>query len=567
MNPRPTMSRNPTGRTPKRSSKPAVALFGCALLFGSPVVLAAPGDLDPTFGGIQTRYVSPGFPEPGASALQSDGKILLAGDIDIGTSTSPQKDMALLREGASGGADATFAGGGVATIHIGPYTSSYQSTVDGLAESPNGSILASGWDIDPGTGLTDAALLRYQANGSLDPTFGTGGGTFLAFSNASAKARGLALQHNLKPVVAGFVKVGTANSQLMVARYTSAGALDTSFGTGGMFVVPTTTLYWSDGFRVVVQPDGKIVVGGRAFPSSSDQYDSTVVVRLTANGVPDPTFGSGGYVVLHNVFCNGALALQPDGKIDVVSYSGEVTRLNTNGSIDTPFGITGTAWVGSYGSEIALLPTGQILLSTSVFNQQTRVASYQVTRFTPQGAADTTFRDSTGQSGIVSTAFNLGTISTSVPLTAGGGIAVGPDGKFTISGQATVNGTSNYFMMVRYTGDPLVLKPAIFKFHSVTGVPLKTVEVSDVITISGLTPGATVPVTVSGGRYSINGNPWVTTMGYAKNGDQIMVNHTSATISGGIVTTTLRVGGMHALNNNATALGGYVASTFTSTTK
>lgn len=164
--------------------------------------------------------------------------------------------------------------------------------------------------------------LVQAAPGDLDPTFGTGGKVVTDFGGPGG-AHAVAILPDGKIVVAGagLVNPGDNVTDLALARYNADGTLDQTFGAGG--VVFTDLGRDESWFAVALQSDGKIVVGGGsgfAFPSSA------VLGRFNPDGSPDTSFGTGGVVTTDfgGFGCGDisagiqALALQPsDGKIVV----------------------------------------------------------------------------------------------------------------------------------------------------------------------------------------------------------------------------------------------------------
>jgi uncharacterized delta-60 repeat protein len=246
-----------------------------------------------------------------------------------------------------GALDPTFAAGGVSTLQPG----GHQGQGLSVAQQPDGKlVVAAAIDIAENTPVFDSAVavLRYLPDGTLDPSFGSGG---VAYPSA---ARGGNVAVALAPdgkIVLGRT-LGTAATDVSVQRLNADGSVDGSFGTGGAFV-------WDSGSpdqiaAVAVQPDGRIVVLGSAGAG-------TFVLRIGAGGSLDPTFGSGGVSGTRGsgvvAFTGYALALQPDGKIvvggqgahegmrpgldeppPVVSENAALLRLNADGSLDETFG-------------------------------------------------------------------------------------------------------------------------------------------------------------------------------------------------------------------------------------
>ena len=121
-----------------------------------------------------------------------------------------------------------------------------------------------------GFGNDDFALARFNPDGTLDPSFGSSGTVRTDLAGASDEARALVLQTDGKLVAAGHTVSG-GNSDFALVRYNSNGTLDSSFGSGGMVV---TDLGGNDdeADALVLQPDGKLVAAGRAFNGTTDDF-------------------------------------------------------------------------------------------------------------------------------------------------------------------------------------------------------------------------------------------------------------------------------------------------------
>ena len=204
--------------------------------------------------------------------------------------------------------DTGFGTGGKVTTPIGT-DSDYAQDV---AVQADGKIIVSGYT-KVSLFDTDFALVRYNADGSLDTGFGTGGKVTTAFGTGYDEAYSVTVQADGKIIVAGSANNGSEDFALV--RYNADGSLDSGFGTGGKVTTPigagTDTAY-----DVLVQSDGKIVVAGQA---SGTGYDFALA-RYNADGSLDTGFGTGG-TVLTAVSANNDygrfVALQSDGKIVV----------------------------------------------------------------------------------------------------------------------------------------------------------------------------------------------------------------------------------------------------------
>ena len=264
--------------------------------------------------------------------------------------------------------------------------------------------------------LGSSGLLMAQA-GSLDPTFGTGGivtTSFTGFNDAIANVT--AIQSDGKILVAGQIPNSQGLGEAGVARYNTDGSLDSSFGTAGV----VTTSENVSIFGIAVLSDGKIVVGGAGFLTVD-------ALRFNSNGSLDTTFGSNGVGSVRpfapNAFdaSSGGMALESDGKI-LVAAGSALVRFTANGQADSSFGTDGVVPLLSAATAIALLSNGQILI-TSSFNSLVPVSSGTIARYNSNGSLDTTF------------ALN-GQISTVGPASA---IALLSGGKFIVAGSFPVS--------------------------------------------------------------------------------------------------------------------------------
>ncbi len=205
------------------------------------------------------------------------------------------------------------------------------------------------------------ALSRFNSDGSLDTSFGTGGTVITPITADQELAGGVALQEDGKIVVAGgYSPVATLDT--IVLRYNADGTLDTSFDGDGMFDLPFTATGYDYFTDVAVQPDGKIVAFGSADFSGNVEI---IGVRLNSDGSLDPSFDGDGIrmVSLPNIV-NFATAfeLQSDGRIVIVgwTYDGSqrdifALRLNDDASLDTSFGTGGVQYI-EVGSVFSLPP-------------------------------------------------------------------------------------------------------------------------------------------------------------------------------------------------------------------
>jgi uncharacterized delta-60 repeat protein len=235
---------------------------------------------------------------------------------------------------------------------------------------------------------------RFLPDGSPDSSFGINGiSTFSLSGNDELNV--VALQPDGKIVVAG----GQLNGALGVARLLPNGTLDPSFGDGGKVVFMTSSPKLDAPAKgLAIQPDGKILVATKSDASNGQSDNMSIVLRLSANGDLDQSFGTGGMVTL-NAFLGlheliSSFALQTDGKILVASQhfgTGSVStpvlvRLSDNGAIDSSFGNNGyvSLLIGESVRDLNILPDGRIIgIIQSV--------PYQLFRLLPNGNFDLAF--------------------------------------------------------------------------------------------------------------------------------------------------------------------------------
>jgi uncharacterized delta-60 repeat protein len=250
------------------------------------------GSLDTSFGQTTqfpnlTGSVSTDFgaqEQANAIALQSDGKIVVAGVTQFGVDSA----FAVDRYNANGVIDNTFGGiGRVVTNFVGSdHGGSSGDAAFGVAVQGDGKIVVVGRaETDTGLARTDIAVARYNTNGTLDATFGTGGKVTTAIvagdpQRANDAAFAVVIQPDGKIVTAGFTGV-PFSEVFAVVRYTTSGALDTTFGSGGKV---TTDRRGFIGFALAVQrvsvplslfAQGQIVVAGRGAPTGASTRMTT----------------------------------------------------------------------------------------------------------------------------------------------------------------------------------------------------------------------------------------------------------------------------------------------------
>jgi uncharacterized delta-60 repeat protein len=285
------------------------------------------GALDPTFGsgGVVVTNVksatgnTPGEDRAWAIGVQGDGKIVVAGFSEQGGSVSTE-DFAVVRYNTNGSLDSTFGSGGIAVT---PNFGGGQDVANALAIQPDGKIALAG-QVTPSDGTPSLmAVARYTTGGQLDTTFnGTGFRTFAPAGSTNAGLVGVLVQTTGAIVVSGWCTLGPQD--LALARLTSLGQLDTSFGGAGTGYAVSTNM--AIGRTIVQSTAGELYTSGRVDPgepASSGTIDLGVAA-FKADGTADTSFGTGGVVALDYGGTDDrgrSLALQSDGEIVVTGIS------------------------------------------------------------------------------------------------------------------------------------------------------------------------------------------------------------------------------------------------------
>ena len=300
----------------------------------------ANGTLDSTFGvagEVVTNFFGSTQTANGA-VLQPDGKIVVGG-------TAFKTDhyvFALARYNIDGSLDPSFGMAGIVDADL--FAGGEQ--ISGIGLRQDGKIVAVGVTFASGSGNSGMAVARYNPNGSLDSGFGMGGKVFVNTIVSGIGATRTAFQPDNKIILGGFaIPFGINGADFTLLRLNADGSVDPSFGTNGEV---TTDFSNSNDFlyALTLQPDGKIIAAGGAPTPSSVIH--TALARYNSDGSLDNTFGVGGKVIsgLHAFFDQAkAVAVQSDGRIVVAvhSFSVLVARYNHDGALDQTFGAGGVS--------------------------------------------------------------------------------------------------------------------------------------------------------------------------------------------------------------------------------
>ncbi|MGL6111744.1 MAG: DUF4347 domain-containing protein, partial [Rubrivivax sp.] len=284
-----------------------------------------------------------GYVTLGDMELQANGKIVLAGasGLDYGL-----LDATVLRFNLDLTLDAGFGSGGV--FKLTEFASRDQATRVKLQS--DGALLVAGY-ASVGT-LTQGLLLRLTANGTLDTGFSGDGWLTMVFeSGEHASLSDVVIQSDGKIVVGGVSDIFSVDSKIGLARYSSTGVLDSTFGVGGVTIVNPGTRQ-EDPVRMAVQADAanrdKIVLVGST-QSAAGTYDQAVVLRLTVNGQLDAGFNGSGLLRVDagpGVEIGNAVVPLADGSLLIggatdrpgTGYDPMLLHVGSSGVLDPSFG-------------------------------------------------------------------------------------------------------------------------------------------------------------------------------------------------------------------------------------
>jgi uncharacterized delta-60 repeat protein len=442
------------------------------LLLSAASMTAQSGTLDTSFGnnGFATTQVSATYNFASATLVQPDGKILVVGD-----SGEPATYKAtVVRFNPDGTLDTSFGTGGNVTITI-PSAKSFGMDV---ALQNDGKIVVGARTWNNVTG--DFVLARLNTDGTFDSSFGTNG-VVVANSGGSDVAASVLIADDGKIYLAG-----DSDSNFSVAKFNADGSLETTFGNNGWatIIFDSASSYIQE---IALQNDGNIVMGGFAI-GAGGRY-SMAAARMDANGVLDTSFGTEGKIsfnfgIDHDIAT--CLGIQSDGKIILgghtfirsnprLAYDFAVARLNTNGSLDSSYGNNGisTAQVvdeANYANGLKIQADGKVILggrTVKLFDYD-----FAMLRFNTDGTLDNTF----GTDGKVSTDVNGKEDHCYA-------IALQPDNKILLAGYSfSTGGDDSEFVVARYTNETLAVgesETAIFRLYPNPANTQITLELND----------------------------------------------------------------------------------------
>ena len=402
----------------------ASLLIFSILFIAAQQTAAQAGHLDPTFGqgGIVTTDFGAHTASAAAVTIQPDGKIVVFGGV-----TSPGSTvLTVVRYNTDGSLDTGFGNAGIAIVSGLTFPSA-------ITLQPDGKIVGVGFNIGGFGGRGGIVVLRFSSNGTLDPTFGSGGIMTTGIVSVEVPS-GVVVQPDDKILI--------ADGELI--RLLPNGQLDSSFGSGGQAHVLNGDL----ANTLALLPNGKILVTSASFFPTSG-----FVSRYNSNGSLDTTFAISGQLgttgpantllLLGNgeFLVGGNLSNRVRGPIGFA-----VSRYQAVGATDAQFGGNGgivtplARFSTIVTSGLGVQSTGDIvILGTASLPNTPQV--FALARYTATGQLDPTF----GTNGTVTTSFGTTAV-------AANGLAIQSDGKIVAVGSFANSGGDSGFKLARYLG-------------------------------------------------------------------------------------------------------------------
>ncbi|KGO90874.1 T9SS type A sorting domain-containing protein [Flavobacterium subsaxonicum] len=371
------------GKYPTVNSKIAVAQY------------TADGTLDTGFDTDGKVITSVGAGTSGAAkqlSIGADGKIKIAGIVGV--------NFALLQYNANGSLDTSFSGDGSVLTPLTANEQFYQT--NSVAIQPDGKYLLviNPVSLSPSS---DFLIRRYNADGTMDTSFGTGGTVLTTFGTGLNEAKAAAVLPNGKIVVAGQAQsLDLSHVDFAVAQYDSNGMADVLLDADGKV---TTAFEKGNDFlsHIVVLPNDELIAVGTTEHKERNTsfYKDIVLSKYYSDGSPDTTFGNFGKVV--SVFGDNlnqvtATSFQPGGKIilgnvysvySTPGYFGELIRYNVDGSLDATFGINGKNALNFTPSSIVFQADGKMIVAGG--GTLEGVNGFIISRYNSNGTLDANF--------------------------------------------------------------------------------------------------------------------------------------------------------------------------------
>lgn len=355
------------------------------------------GSLDPTFGGLGNVITDVGADEESDIArsvtLLPAGQIVVAGYSGVSFASK----ISVVRYRPNGLLDATFGSLGVAQTEI--FANSGNFCTD-LTALPDNSLLLSG--MAENVDFKDIFLLKMLENGTLDASFGQNGKVVRSLSPKDDNAYGLARRPDGRILVVGDTrKDGDFYTDAAVLQFNANGSVDAAFGSSGAVVEDVGTSE-DNGLLVLAQPDEKVLVGGLVFTASNNS--DWALARFQGNGQPDHAFGTNAiqaYNFSNRYDLFKAIAPSTTGKVlcgGRIDGKPALTQILSNGLLDNTFGSGGKMlidispnWTNGVVNAVVRLPNENLLVLSTDVPATSLLFFPHIRRLLPNGKIDSTF--------------------------------------------------------------------------------------------------------------------------------------------------------------------------------
>ncbi len=337
---------------------------------------------------------------PNAIVVDDSGRIIVAGTVG-GDESTTGSDCGVIRLTSDGALDTSFSGDGRATVgfNLGPAGQQDDQCIRVRLQN-DGKILLAGSaqiGVTQDGPLLRMAVARLTTSGTRDTSFNGNGLVTIDFGDGSTLDSALSIvqQSDGGILVVGYVGNLGAYPSHAVARLTSSGALDTTFGDGGKLIVNTGINGYAGAegelTDIATLADDSFVVSGSAYSSTTSVNEDYFFAKFSKQGVLDTTFGTNGVVVVPFDLGGGlndllfALAVDSQGRFiangfvqtGASTYAMGVSRLSANGQLDSTFGNLGTVAVSSgstqysdFGYGVALTSADTIVVTSLAYTDK-----------------------------------------------------------------------------------------------------------------------------------------------------------------------------------------------------
>lgn len=434
-----------------------------------------PGSLDPTFdndGSVSLNMPTSPLPQVKSKhVLQPDGKIVICSNSNSPSSFFDTEVM-VSRYNSNGSLDATFGTNGTFNYSV---VTGYNLAV-GIQLQPDGKIVTAGICNDfSGVTNNEIFLLRLNANGTLDSSFGMNGISRLNFSPDDERVTDLKRSADGGFVVAGFIISSVSSDSAYILKTKSNGILDSNFAVNGFFSYQHNDSQ-TDIYSVEVMPDKSLVAAGSY--SSDDDYQDLFIMKLDSSGSFDSSFSGDGiytrdlfndYDEIHSLkrLSNGNL-LAAGYSYDGLNDGSFVIKLDPAGNNVNSFGVNSLSYFRTLRTpnraySMDVQPNGKIVLAGEYSDTTTFSNDIMVLRLFENGMPDTTFNNFKP---FVTTNFIDGDDNASSVL-------IQPDGKILVYGNAVLDPVmgDRSPVLVRYMGGEFIGGPLPLTLLNFSGVP------------------------------------------------------------------------------------------------